>query len=244
MIDRLRNSVRHYFTTTQSLLYAYLISLPLLLCYEFLVVVSQPNSEEVIRISVDVWFRTLLSYVSQNVISVTLILVALLGIVILYRERNRLSSLSLGYFGWMVLESSVYAIILAVGLSKIVGGLLQMLPEAPVQHIPFIQQFALSLGAGIYEELFFRVILVSALLFIFKRIINKQWVAYGLSAVIAALLFSAVHFFGAMGDSFSMGALIFRFLFGLALNAIYIYRGFGVAAWTHALYDLLIITLW
>ena len=104
-----------------------------------------------------------------------------------------------------------------------------------------LQLFALSLGAGLYEELFFRVILISVLVFLISRVLSKKWLAYLVSALIAAFLFSTVHYIGEFGDPFTIGSFLFRFLFGLALNGIYVLRGFGTAAWTHALYDLLVI---
>jgi len=58
---------------------------------------------------------------------------------------------------------------------------------------------------------------------------------------LSALLFSAVHYIGSMGDAFTLGSFLYRFLFGLILNGIYVWRGFGVAAWTHAIYDIMVI---
>ncbi|HET6528550.1 MAG TPA: CPBP family intramembrane glutamic endopeptidase [Balneolaceae bacterium] len=234
------NSINRYFSSTRSLLYSYLISLPLLLLYEVLIFVSRPATEQVVRISVDVWIKTLFSYIGQDVLSITLIFIALLGIFVLYRERNRLSSLRISYFFTMLLEAAVYAFVLALMISTVVAGLLQM-QISPVESLSLLQKMALSLGAGLYEELFFRVILVSALLFIFKRLFAKKYLAYTFAMVLAAVLFSLAHYIGALGDPFTIGSFLFRFLFGLALNAIYIWRGFGMAAWTHAIYDLMVI---
>ncbi|HEX6983308.1 MAG TPA: CPBP family intramembrane glutamic endopeptidase [Balneolaceae bacterium] len=234
------NSINHYFSSTRSLLYSYLISLPLLLLYEILIFVSQPAAEQVVRISVDIWIKTLFSYIGQDVLSITLIFIALLGVFVLYRERNRLSSLRIGYFFTMLLEAAVYAFVLALLISATVAGLLQM-QISPVENMSLLQQMALSLGAGLYEELFFRVILVSALLFIFKKLFAKKYMAYAFAMVLAAVLFSLAHYIGELGDPFTLGSFLFRFLFGLALNAIYIWRGFGMAAWTHAIYDLMVI---
>lgn len=235
------NTVKRYFSSTNSLLYSYLISLPLLLLYEVLIFVAQPEAEYAVRISVDVWIKTLFSYFGQDVLSITLILIALLGIVILYRERNKLSSLKASYFFTMLIEASFYAFFLALLINTAVSGLLQMVQLSPVESLTTLQQLALSLGAGLYEELFFRVILVSALLFIFKNIFAKQSTAFVVSILLAAAIFSFVHYIGAMGDPFTLGSFLFRFLFGLALNAIYLWRGFGMAAWTHAIYDLMVI---
>ncbi|MEX2586066.1 MAG: CPBP family glutamic-type intramembrane protease, partial [Balneolaceae bacterium] len=104
-----------------------------------------------------------------------------------------------------------------------------------------LQLLALSLGAGLYEELFFRVILVSLLVWAFSKIISRRWIASWTAVLVAAACFSLAHYLGAYGDPFTLNSFLFRFLFGLALNFIYLYRGFGMAAWTHAIYDLLVV---
>lgn len=240
-MSKINQSINRYFSTTHSLLYSYLISLPLLLLYEVLIFISQPDSEQIIRISVDIWIKTLFAYFSQDVLSITLILVALVGIYILYRERNKVTSLKFSYFMTMLIEASVYAFLLSILITITVSNLLQMIQVSPIDSLSLLQQMALSLGAGLYEELFFRVILVSALLWLFKFIFSKKSNAYILAILLAALIFSFVHYIGSMGDPFTFGSFLFRFLFGLALNAIYLWRGFGMAAWTHALYDLMVI---
>lgn len=232
---------KRYFQSTQSLLYSYLISLPLLLLYEILIFIARPDSEQVVRISVDVWIKTLFSYFGQDVLSLTLIFVALLGIFVLYRERHKLNTLKGSYFITMLIEASVYAFILALIISMTVSSLLQMAPPQTVASLSTLEQLALSLGAGLYEELFFRVVLVSLLLLLLKLFVRKKALKYGLAVVIAAFLFSLVHYVGELGDPFTLGSFLFRFLFGLALNAIYILRGFGMAAWTHAIYDIMVV---
>lgn len=234
-------ALRKYFKSTNTLLYSYLISLPLLLLYEVLIYIAQPDSEQVVRISVDVWIKTLFSYFGQDVLSITLIFVALLGIFVLYRERHKLNTLKAGYFFTMLLEASAYAFLLALIISTTVSSLLQIAVPETVEALSTLQKLALSLGAGIYEELFFRVILVSLLLFIFKYVVKTTWLRFTLAIIVAAFLFSLVHYIGDLGDPFTMGSFLFRFLFGLALNAIYIFRGFGMAAWTHAIYDIMVV---
>lgn len=240
-MNKAGNSIKRYFSSTHSLLYSYLISLPLLLLYEALIYLSNPNTEQTVRISVDVWIKWLFAFIGRDIVSITLIFAALVGLVILYRERNRLSSLRLSYFFAMLIEASVYAFVLGLLITSAITGLLQIMQTSPVEGLSTAQQLALSLGAGLYEELFFRVILVSLLLFIFKKLFTKNYIAFGMAMIVAAAIFSLVHYMGAYGDSFTIGSFLFRFLFGLALNAIYIWRGFGIAAWTHAIYDLIVI---
>ena len=236
-----QNPVANYFRDSSRLLYSYLISLPLLLLYEILIFASNPDTGQVVRISVDVWIRTLFSYVGTDLLSITLIVAAFIGMVILYKERRHLSSLRIHFFVYMLVEALLYAILLALLLSTFVSQLLQIIQPNTIEALSNLQKIALSLGAGLYEELFFRVILVSGLLFILKYFISKKWVAWGLAMVLAALIFSLVHYIGALGDSFALGSFLFRFLFGLALNAIYLWRGFGMAAWTHAIYDIMVV---
>src|SRR5699024_6765454 len=124
------SQIARYFSSTNSLLYSYLISLPLLLLYEVLIFIAQPDSEHIVRISVDVWIKTLFSYFGQNVLSITLILVALIGIFILYRDREKLSSLRTGYFIGMLFEAALYAFFLSILITTAVGSLLQQAPNS------------------------------------------------------------------------------------------------------------------
>ena len=113
--------------------------------------------------------------------------------------------------------------------------------ESAVQ-LSYIQKLTLSLGAGLYEELFFRVLLVSLLIWIFNKWFGtKSWASYASAILLSAILFSAAHYSGNMGDPFTMSSFLFRFIFGVILNGIYVWRGFGVTAWTHALYDIIVI---
>lgn len=235
------SSLGTYFRSTHSLLYSYLISLPLLLLYEVLIFVSNPDSQQVVRISVDVWIKNLFSYFGHNVMSITLIFVALIGLVILYRERHHLSSLKFSYFAGMLVEAFIYAFLLALIISTTIRSLVQVIQPEIIESLTVTQQLALSLGAGLYEELFFRVILVSILLFVLKYFFKKQWLSYAVAIVTASLIFSLVHYTGELGDPFTYSSFLFRFLFGLALNAIYLWRGFGMAAWTHAIYDIMVV---
>lgn len=231
----------NYLRESGSLLYSYLICLPLLLLYEVLIQISQPDSEYLVRISVDAWFKSIFSVLGVNALSITLLIAALFGIVILWRDRHRLRSLRTRYFLFMLAEAFVYAVLIAVLITMFLQNILMSASGSPLADLPKLQLLALSLGAGLYEELFFRVILVSLFLWSFRKVFRKKNIAYGIAVVLAALCFSAVHYIGQFGDPFALGSFMFRFLFGLALNLIYVTRGFGMAAWTHAIYDILVI---
>ncbi len=161
-------------------------------------------------------------------------------------------SLRLTRFVGIAIEAVVYAVAMRVVASSVVGQLKldSMTPEtlAPVQNSPFAS-IVLSMGAGFYEELAFRVCLFAVL----GRLVWLAFVAtpqpffklaFWLSwAVLSSAAFSAWHHVGAYGEPFTMQAFVFRWVSGLAFTAIFALRGFAPAVWTHALYDIWVLVL-
>lgn len=159
----------------------------------------------------------------------------------------------LSKFVQIAIEGVVYAIAMRVLAGYAVGHVF----AGPMKDQgPFVG-FVMSLGAGFYEELAFRAILfglgAKALVWLFAgqrvALVGSASVAYTLKswailaawAVACALVFSSVHYVGAMGDSFQMASFVFRALLGLALTFIYTTRGFAAAVWTHAVYDIWVL---
>ena len=58
-----------------------------------------------------------------------------------------------------------------------------------------------------------------------------------------AAVFSAFHYVGPYGDRLELYSFVFRLIAGLFFSALYVLRGFGITAWTHALYDVLVLVL-
>jgi membrane protease YdiL (CAAX protease family) len=163
------------------------------------------------------------------------------GLGIAYYERNRHIPLRGRYFLGIVGESILYAVVVAFMVSTVVGWMFMMAPSSIVDQQPVWIRVALSVGAGLYEELLFRVVLVGGL-YLLLRTFARPTPAYVIAALIGALIFSWVHYIGPFGDAFLWSSFTFRFLFGLVLNVIFLARGFAVAAWTHALYDVMVVT--
>jgi hypothetical protein len=112
----------------------------------------------------------------------------------------------------------------------------------PLANAPTATRVMLSLGAGLYEELLFRVILVSGIAFIGRRLFRWQpWVAGLVAVLLSALTFAAFHYIGSYGDPLRLDSFVFRLIGGIAFSVLYVSRGFGITAWTHALYDLLVL---
>lgn len=230
-----------YFKETSGILYSYLFVLPLFLLYEVLIRVTQPGEEYIIRISVDIWFKTVFHALGFNAISATFIIAFIIGAIILFKKRAQIRQIKVRYFAWMIAECTLYAIALSALIMILLGQIIPAITASPLQEISKLQLFALSLGAGLYEELFFRVILVSLLFWIFNKIFTKQFYSFVTAVTLAAVIFSGVHYIGEFGDSWALNSFLFRFLFGLGLNLIYVKRGFGCAAWTHAIYDIVVV---
>lgn len=103
-----------------------------------------------------------------------------------------------------------------------------------------------GIGAGIYEELIFRLVLICLLMLLFQDLFGmKKRSAVILSVVISAVLFSIHHhiFFANgqfhQGDIFTVGKFIFRAMAGGYFAVLYAVRGFGITAGTHAFYNIL-----
>ena len=117
-----------------------------------------------------------------------------------------------------------------------------LLPGSGLDRLPGSTRVMLALGAGIYEELLFRVLLVSAVAFVARRVFRWGNTTATICAVVtSALIFSAFHYVGPYGDQLHLESFIFRFIGGLAFSILYVARGLGITAWTHTLYDLLVL---
>lgn len=96
------------------------------------------------------------------------------------------------------------------------------------------------LGAGCYEELLFRLLLLPLF------VLGLQWLGCArngrlLGAVaMSSVLFSLAHYVGATGDTFSLYSFAFRFVAGVFFALLFVLRGFGIVAATHALYDIFV----
>lgn len=232
-----------YFAVTRTATYGFLAALPLLLLYEVMILVANRAGGVGVRVGAEVWIKSVLQLVGPSWIILLGVLVVGLGVAILLSERHKKLPLRADYFGGILLESTVYAVIVAGIVSKIVG-LAFSGSALAMSDLSFglFTNLALSIGAGLYEELLFRVILVGGLFVVLKAVFRKPVPAYLLAALVGAAIFSWVHYVGPFGDPFQWASYTFRFLFGLALNVIFLLRGFGVAAWTHALYDVLVVS--
>lgn len=228
-----------YFEITRSATYGFLAALPLWAAYEILILLANSQRLGEIRVSADIWIKRVLSSFGDMGLAGLGVVVLLIGVAVFIIERKKRIPIKPNYLFWMPLESALYAVALGWIVGVSVGALFNAVgPQVSTFDAP--TQLALSLGAGLYEELVFRVLLVGGLYWLLSRVTDRT-VAYTSAALVAAAIFSSVHYVGVFGDPFTLPSFVFRFLFGLMLNVLFIVRGFGIAAWTHAIYDVLIV---
>jgi hypothetical protein len=162
----------------------------------------------------------------------------------------------LSKFIQIAVEGIVFAVVLRLGASYVVGNLFAGNVRDEGGALGGIVQ---SCGAGFYEELIFRVILfglgANVLVWLFARERIGVLVtaparlslrAAGIMAVwclVVSAVFSGMHYIGSVGDAFQLTSFTFRLVLGVLLTLIYVTRGFAAAVWAHMLYDVWVIVL-
>ena len=236
--------MRDYFRITRKHSYSLLFVLPLLLLYEVGAWgISGSNSG--IRNGADVLLRQALSLggVQGTAAFAAVMLVVGAALIALERRRERVP-LRAPVFAGMLAESAAYALLFGAAVGTVtqwmLGGV-RLAADGGVAQLSVRDQVVLSLGAGLYEELLFRVLLVGGLAALFAALGMRKKNAGIASALLAAFLFSAFHYIGPYAYPLELQSFVFRFVAGLAFSGLFLLRGFGIAAWTHALYDVFLV---
>ncbi len=140
----------------------------------------------------------------------------------------------------MTCESALLAIPLLIAGQTVIHYLHQItLAGTESNHREMIITF---FGAGVYEELVFRLAGFALLSLLFRDILKVEKRLSMLFIVVSsAILFSLYHYLG--NESFSWPSFIFRTVAGIYFGALFMFRGFGVTAGTHTAYDIIAWTV-
>jgi Type II CAAX prenyl endopeptidase Rce1-like len=242
--------ISHYWQSSRAPRYSLLFALPLLIIYQILATLAPAgrggiavrNGADVILQSVFVWLA--------GAWGPRLFMLCLIGVgawLIAKDLRANRGSFKPMVLGGMLLESLALSLVFGVVVGVLTALLLGAPP--PPMRLPSGTAdlgrwtlFMLSLGAGIYEELLFRVVLVGLLAWGAKSLLGLRPIVAGVAAtVLGALIFSAFHYIGPYGDHLEVYSFVFRTIAGLFFSGLYLARGFGITAWTHALYDVFLL---
>lgn len=134
------------------------------------------------------------------------------------------------------------ALIRITTLPPIIAGLTL---TGTLAEYPWQTRLVLGIGAGLYEELLFRMVGIALIHLILVDIFRmKDRLGIILAIFLSALAFTIYHDLApGPANTFSFQLATFYFLCGLYFGALFVIRGFGIAVGTHAAYDILVIVI-
>ncbi|QDU29886.1 CAAX amino terminal protease self- immunity [Anatilimnocola aggregata] len=231
---------------------------PILLAYELGVLTLGPGA---LRNAADVWIRQLLGALGfgQYFLLPLLVCGVLLGWHHVRHDPWRMHGRVIGI---MWLESLVLGLAL-LALAQFMGRVFSPAEIVAASQIELRldagtiprstwSKFIGYLGAGLYEEVLFRLLLLSTLLWLARQAGLNLRGSVIVGLLLTSLAFAAVHYrfelslFGwsigpQYGDSFSWFSFLFRVAAGVIFGWLFVLRGFGIVVGAHALYDILVL---
>jgi hypothetical protein len=231
-----------YWYLTQRPLSCLAFLIPLLSVYEFGVLWLGGMQPELLRNGADSWLRWILDQLGFSSLYMLPAVIVLVFVVwhISTREPWRLDCEVLG---------GMFAESLALALVLVIIGRLQDKAFAHMEATRLLSMYGgpnagesviCYLGAGIYEETLFRLLLLPAVYYGLKGLAVPSPAAMTMAMTASALTFAAAHYVGPLADSFLWYTFIFRWLAGLFFAGVFVLRGFGIAVGAHAAYDILV----
>ena len=227
-----------YLLKSRTSFYSFLFTLPLFFLYEVNILFLSWDDILVVRNGADFLMRNILeSFDIYGLYGLGLVFfLGLLVTYIFFIKEDQQQEVNVNFLFIMLAESILWSLVLYFLLFKFM--VLLMNPVGKT----ILQQVTLAIGAGIYEEFLFRVLLIAGLSGILGFVFMWDKTFKNIIAVVlSGGIFSAFHFMGEYGDFFSMELFLIRFFAGLILGVLYMYRGFGIAAYTHSIYDLIVL---
>lgn len=183
-----------------------------------------------------------------------ILLLALFGVVTLARAGRGVVPATLG----IVLEGAVASLVLGpvlVGLLHLFEGVVPLPDIAPPQGSPGAGLSAFVVGASAWEELLLRVVIFSGIFLLGRRVVgffgagdrSRVWIGEALALLGSAAAYAALHlesFTGWLapgGEAFEPSAFTWRLTAGILLGLLFRWRGVGVSAWAHGLFNLALL---
>jgi membrane protease YdiL (CAAX protease family) len=228
---RARFDAKGYFELTRGVTVSFAYLLPLLAVYEVGVWLTDLDLRNAAELSLKQFAGVLGAYAiwaQRLVFAGTIVVAARLA-------RRNVPAIRL--YPLFLLEATLLALLLGPLISLIVRGV-GLHPGEPA--VTLGQRVLLSIGAGVYEELVFRFLLLAGGFALLHRVLSvPRGAAFTIALLISALLFSAYHHAGPYGEPFRWVAFVFRAAAGLLLGLLFAGRGLALCAYLHAFYDIL-----
>jgi hypothetical protein len=248
-----RGAFRTYLTKTRAPRYSLVFALPLFVLYEALAAaLSGVGGTVSVRNAADVALKTpfLIFSGARGSLAFFATVIAVCVFLVVRDFRKTRERPQPRTFLLMLGESALLGLLLGVVVATLTQRLLGVLMlsaqsgPTPLESMGASTRLMLALGAGLYEELLFRVLLVGGLAAGFKWLFGARPMVAGFAAaIIGAVVFSAFHYIGEYGEPLELASFTYRAIAGLVFSGLYLTRGFGITAWTHALYDVYVMVL-
>ncbi len=228
----------NYFSASRSFALSIVSILPLIVLYHCGIV----QSGYPVRNLAEIWLQGPLELVGLHAAHILNIALIIALVAVLWRSEVKQSA-GLFVIALMMLEGMFYAMLLYKG-----GDVVARAVHEQASRVFFaieMERFApllLALGAGVYEELLFRLLLVGGGVLLFTRVfLWNRALSTTVALVASGVLFALAHHIGPMSDDFDSYVFVFRAVSGVLLGLIYVFRGLGIAVWTHATYNALVV---
>ena len=198
-----------YFAYTRDLLSSILFIFPLLILYELLSFLIFYDKNYEIRNSADIFLRSYFYNIGTASQFQYIIFLLILVLLYIYINKNKYNDYKFNslYNIIMIIEGIMYGFILLI----ILNGYNYFLKTSNYIYDEFFLNFYFSLGAGVWEEIFFRLIIFNLTFFLIKNLLSKNS-SYIVSIVFSSILFSLFHYFGQMGDIYTLKSFVIRFV--------------------------------
>jgi len=232
--------IKKYFSYSKDLFTSFTLILPLLIVYEIIFTLIFSNKNLQIRNSADLLFREIIFFLKDQSQFLYILFLVLLVIVYVLLNKKKYTnySFNINYNVFMIIEAIIAALILLI----LLNGINIFYNEYHIIYDNFIMNFYFCLGAGVWEEIFFRFFVFNLLFYIILYF-TKHKPAYFISILVSSLLFSLFHYIGNLAYDFTIYSFVIRFVAGIFLCLIYIYRGLGITCLTHYFYDVFLLSL-
>ena len=237
-----------YLRDSRDLSTSFLFALPLLLAYEVGIVLTDSDVVNGASALMRLLIGTLAPAGWGHAVFNGCVVIAVLWAVVRTNDQGK-RLWRPGTYLVMTVESVIYAFLLLFLLVWVQSIPAQAWLQDPATARPptlgrtLVEGLVLSFGAGVYEEIFFRLFLLGGIAWVLKSgfgLLKQPATTYALFA--SAVIFSAFHHLSPH-DPWRLDAFLLRTAGGVFLGSLYLRRGLGIAIWAHALYDVFIVII-
>jgi len=228
-----------YILLSKNNFYSFILIIPLFILYQILGSINNYDSSLIVKNSADIYVKNFFYFFTLEYAEIIYLFFFIFIMSFIFFQNKDLffsSEIRLSFLFGMILESLMHSISLLVSMSLIS----KTLPLGTgFLNSSLFENIYLSIGAGIWEEFLFRYVMISGLYFLLSKIMyNFSIYSYIIIIFFSSAIFSYYHFIGFNAEAVNLSLFIYRFLAGIILSIIFVFRGLGIAVYTHTFYDL------